>query len=310
MPGPRIRTIKPEWLEDEQLLRAGSHARVLSIALILVADDYGRGRCIPEALAAQVFPFEVESSRLFRDALASLSAMGFVGIYRVREQRYFQIRNWARHQRVDKPGKPRVPAPNGNDFSDLETSGEPRESFSTESRQSRETLVPDLDLDLDQERDRRGRAIRLAVPSGSGSASGTAPSPTPTAAAAECSNGSANGEAKRVCADQVARAWAETIAKPGANPGAVYAIGSWRSEFETIAAACNAVAGNAAIAMHAVIEWFWFGPDGPVQGGRVPSVKASPAQLARLVSQDLAAAQVWWFKQRETQRPRPREAMQ
>ena len=34
----RIRTIKPEWLEDERLITAGSDARVLSIAAPLAED--------------------------------------------------------------------------------------------------------------------------------------------------------------------------------------------------------------------------------------------------------------------------------
>lgn len=130
----RIRSIKPEWLEDEALLRAGLGARVLSVALILLADDYGRGRCIDAVLAGQVFPFEPEPSRVFRESLASLSDMGFVRVYEVRGQRYFAISNWSKHQKVDKPGKPHVPVPLDNT----------RES----SRESRESLETDPDLDL------------------------------------------------------------------------------------------------------------------------------------------------------------------
>lgn len=125
----RIRSIKPDWLEDERLLRAGSDARVLSVALILMSDDYGRGRLIPEVMCAEVFPFEEKSSRVFRESLARLSDVGFVGVYDVRGQRYFAIRNWTKHQKVDKPGKPQVP--------------EPLDGFATLSRDSRETLEPD-----------------------------------------------------------------------------------------------------------------------------------------------------------------------
>jgi len=151
MSGLRIRTVKPEWLEDEDILRAGSDARVLSVALILLADDYGRGRCIPEALAHQVFPFDQEPSRVFRESLARLSAMHFVRLYEVRGQRYFEIRNWTKHQRVDKPGKPRVPPPESNDSYVLEDSGDGRATPANDSGESREGLAPDLDLDLDLE---------------------------------------------------------------------------------------------------------------------------------------------------------------
>lgn len=132
----RIRTIKPEWLEDDRLLTAGSDARVLSIALILLSDDYGRGR-LSIATAARVFP---ESPEKFRDSLARLSGW-FVGVYEVRGQQYFQVLNWAKHQKVDKPGKPQVPEPPEGFFSDdSEHSRDSREGVAKVP----ESLAPDL----------------------------------------------------------------------------------------------------------------------------------------------------------------------
>ncbi len=112
----RIRSIKPEWLEDEALLCCSSDARVLSVALVLLADDYGNGRGADFFLAAQVFPGK--ELRLTRDALAELQSMRFVLMYQADGQTYFSIRNWAKHQKVDKPGRPRVPGPELNDDSD------------------------------------------------------------------------------------------------------------------------------------------------------------------------------------------------
>lgn len=150
----RIRTLKPEWLEDEKLGNAGDAARVLSVGLILLADDHGRGRASIAALAAAVWAQEL--SRDPRETLAKASrafdalvAMPYVRAYEVSGQSYYAIVNWTRHQRVDKPGKPHVPPP--------------PEVFAGPSRESRETLAPDRDLDLDQdqdlERDPRARAI-------------------------------------------------------------------------------------------------------------------------------------------------------
>ena len=106
----RIRTVKPEWLEDERLLLAGSDARTLSIALILLSDDYGRGRAHPALLSTRVFPSLDEPRATLERALGALDGW-FVRLYSVRGQRYFQILNWKKHQRVDKPGKPQCPAP-------------------------------------------------------------------------------------------------------------------------------------------------------------------------------------------------------
>ncbi len=105
----RIRTVKPEWLEDELLALASDAARVLSIGLVLLADDYGNGRANPLQLAGKVFPGKVLEHTA--NALEELRAMNFVTLYEVDGQRYFHIRNWSKHQRVDKPGAPRVPGP-------------------------------------------------------------------------------------------------------------------------------------------------------------------------------------------------------
>lgn len=132
----RIRSIKPDWLEDELMATASSDARVLSIALILEADDYGNGRC-PMALGSRVFPPRGESQselarpyRVFREALAKLCEIRFCSTYQVDGQTYFTIRNWSKHQKVDHPGKPQVPPP----------LTEIRDSLSTVSRDPSESL--------------------------------------------------------------------------------------------------------------------------------------------------------------------------
>jgi len=104
----RIRTIKPEWLDDERLAFLPSPARVLSVALLLLSDDYGRGRAGGKFLTSRVFMGEPKAGD---KALADLESIGYVRRYVVRGQTYFQVCNWEKHQRVDKPGKPRVPPP-------------------------------------------------------------------------------------------------------------------------------------------------------------------------------------------------------
>lgn len=104
----RIRTVKPEWLEDERMAEASSDARVLSIALILLSDDVGRGR-LNRATAARCFPSDPST---FDHAFAELEGW-FVKRYEVRGQGYFMIVNW-HHQKIDKPSKPRTPEPPGD----------------------------------------------------------------------------------------------------------------------------------------------------------------------------------------------------
>ena len=143
----RIRTVKPEWLEDEVMASASSDARVLSIALILMADDYGNGRCHHVTMASRVFPVSgnsleslQNSSARFLAALSELEAMRFVGLYGDDRQHYFAIRNWAKHQKVNHPGKPLVPSPPESIWN---VSRDSQETLKSDSGGSLETLLPD-----------------------------------------------------------------------------------------------------------------------------------------------------------------------
>lgn len=109
----RIRSIKPEWLDDQRLASSSDYARVLSIALILLADDHGRGRAHQLFLAARAWPYGTPAETLPKvsGGLAELEQIGFVLIYEIEGQSYFEIRNWKKHQKISHPGKPLFPEP-------------------------------------------------------------------------------------------------------------------------------------------------------------------------------------------------------
>lgn len=143
----RIRSIKPELLEDAVTARLSDTAFRLFVAAILMADDYGRLRAEPGIFVGQVYWADLKSAPDVEPFLQELIPL--VRYYEVNGQRYGEIRNWAKHQKVDKPGKPRIPAPLEN----------PPESVARQSRDSREGLAPDLrspipitDHDLDADR--------------------------------------------------------------------------------------------------------------------------------------------------------------
>jgi hypothetical protein len=119
----RIRSLKPEWLDDEPLMACSDAARVLSAALLLLADDYGNGRASDLYLGSKVFP----GKRLekIKSALKELTSIRYLQTYEVDNQRYFSIRNFRKHQKIDKVGKPRVPAPLEKKFD--ECSSKPRD---------------------------------------------------------------------------------------------------------------------------------------------------------------------------------------
>lgn len=135
----RIRSIKPEILEDERSAALSSDAWRLWVSMWLLADDYGRLRGTPSWLQSQVFwcaptPVKVE------DLLSELENAGVIIRYTVKGQRYIEITNWSKHQKVDKPGKPRIPSID-------EGSRDPRETLAT-IRETPENVPETLATDL------------------------------------------------------------------------------------------------------------------------------------------------------------------
>lgn len=112
----RIRSIKPEWSESESLGSCSDAARVLSVSLINVSDDYGNGRAHPGYLTGVAWCYQPDTPAAKAEcALAELARIGFVELYDVRGQSYFHMPGWQKHQRVDNAGKPGVPGPSDPD---------------------------------------------------------------------------------------------------------------------------------------------------------------------------------------------------
>jgi hypothetical protein len=137
----RIRTVKPEMLEDEKTASLSHEAFRLFVGMILLADDHGNLRANEKQLDAAVF-----WSRETREGLASvlreLRECGLVTIYTVRGQSYAHLCGWSKHQKIDRPSKPRVPTPAEADSSESQDNINPRETLASDSRDPRETLDP------------------------------------------------------------------------------------------------------------------------------------------------------------------------
>lgn len=118
----RIRTIKPEFLDDEKLCSMNVVTRLLFAATWLLADDYGNLRSSESWIHGQVFHSDPEVVvEQIHEALARLTREGMLQAYSVRGQGYYHVANWHRHQRIDRPGKPKVPGPKEADSSELDS---------------------------------------------------------------------------------------------------------------------------------------------------------------------------------------------
>lgn len=156
----RIRSIKPEILDDEVTASLPHLEWRLFVSLWLLADDYGNlhGHAA-QVKGAALWATDDGLARV-RESLARLSEAGLIGLYTVRGQSYIAIRGWAKHQKVDHPGKPIIPGP---DQADPETCTDSRGSREP-SRESRESLATDQDQDQDQDLDLERGAPAVPAP--------------------------------------------------------------------------------------------------------------------------------------------------
>lgn len=104
----RKRMLDPDFWLDEELARVSPHARLLYQGLWGICDDNNAtlpNR--PEWIKAQVFPYEsVNTPQL----LGELSKTGKITLFKHEEKEYWYIKNFFKHQRVEKPSKEKYPA--------------------------------------------------------------------------------------------------------------------------------------------------------------------------------------------------------
>lgn len=104
----RIRTIKPEFWTDGDLLTISRDARLFYIGLWNFSDDNGVMEYSPMAIKAKVFP--ADDIRI--EPLAQeLAKIGKVVLYNVNDRKYLYCKNLTAHQVIDRPRKSNLPLP-------------------------------------------------------------------------------------------------------------------------------------------------------------------------------------------------------
>jgi hypothetical protein len=144
----RIRSIKPEfWRSLDIAAIRDWGTRLLFVGLWSYVDDNGVGVDRFALIAADLFAddLEREPSETFARVsrgLQELSELGRIVRYTVDGKQYLSIVNWAKHQRIDSPNKPRYPLPDGRvAFEDAPTrvNTKQRKTPAKPSRESSET---------------------------------------------------------------------------------------------------------------------------------------------------------------------------
>lgn len=107
----RIRTIKPEFWDDELIGAMAPITRLVFVGCISHADDEGRMRGSTAFVRSQVFAYDTHTTLDdVERALQELHAAGRITLYGG-SQRYLIVVNFRRHQRIQRPQPSALPAP-------------------------------------------------------------------------------------------------------------------------------------------------------------------------------------------------------
>lgn len=96
----RIRTIKPEFFEDERLALLPPHARLLFIACWMMADRNGVMENRPNLIKARVFPYETGEKSDVSRLLPMLFPDRFLVPFDADGKSYLWIPGFDKHQRI------------------------------------------------------------------------------------------------------------------------------------------------------------------------------------------------------------------
>jgi len=110
----RIRTIKPSFWRSDDITALPMDVRMLFVGLWSYVDDNGVGLDDYRQITADLFALEEDQAgfrQFVRDGLAILSRRLLVVRYKIDDKSLIFVTNWDRHQKVDRPAKPRFPRP-------------------------------------------------------------------------------------------------------------------------------------------------------------------------------------------------------
>ena len=124
----RIRTIKPEFWRSDDIAALSVEDRLLFIGLWSYVEDNGVGRDEPQLIQCDLYPLDTftEASVRTYGGLMRLSQRGLITRYEGPDgRRYLQINSWDKHQKINRPSKPRFPQYNAENCTLTEGSVSP-----------------------------------------------------------------------------------------------------------------------------------------------------------------------------------------
>lgn len=137
---PRKRVIDPEFWADEEIGQWSMEARLFYIGLWNFADDEGRLKAHPKLLKAQIFPYD---DKINIEELKEKVQKKILW-YHLNGQDYGFIKNFKKHQRIDRPSESKIPPPSEEILEKFLNSSTPREEIDEDSTSPRQHVPPKL----------------------------------------------------------------------------------------------------------------------------------------------------------------------
>lgn len=99
----RIRTVKPDLWQNEEIATLSEAACLLSIGILNHADDEGYFKANPKLIKAALFPLR-EPSVSIPDMLTELSNIGYIALFEGSDgKQYGHVVNFKKHQTISRP---------------------------------------------------------------------------------------------------------------------------------------------------------------------------------------------------------------
>jgi hypothetical protein len=114
---PRIRSVKPEVWQNEEVGSVSRDARLLFVGLITMADDEGRFRALPPLILGHTFPFDKDAPRNLGKWLGELcdaadpDGVPLLVLYEIGGRPYGWLPGFTDNQRISKPKPSKFPPP-------------------------------------------------------------------------------------------------------------------------------------------------------------------------------------------------------
>jgi len=136
----RCRIIKPEFWDDERLSSISLQARLTYIGIWNFCDDYGVTKASSLWLKSRVFPYDDKiSMKDFEKWLSELRELRRLIEFKVKNESFFFIPNFLKHQVINRPSRTRYP--------------EPPDNINDESLNTHGALTDEIEIEVEIERE-------------------------------------------------------------------------------------------------------------------------------------------------------------